>query len=308
MDHRIGSTRESTLLGSSEFQEAPDGEKWWKQMRDYFTRRICLPAHSGPSGLCSAYVDSCNGANAVGPKILASFDQLLHVASLNNMLWRLAGAEYHTFDLDYKFHEITGCSLPQRRPGADDRFKADVDAIAAEVMGKPDKVKEMAGLLSDALTQNQPPWWACFAEEAGPYYDAGDWVKLCRVLGLGHFHDGHWVLSWRYEVGLAGTVYRPTVVEANDGPFHFPSPPSEPYGITMPLDLGDVPACCEVVHPPLTGQAAVRACTGLLGHMEGAPCSTGDLHLFRQRHTERLKTNYNKPQNQEWFNRHMGIS
>jgi hypothetical protein len=191
------------------------------------------------------------------------------------MLWRLAGAEYSTADLKLNFRDITGLMLPQKPTGTtiweQEAFSQEVDKIADKVQQRgPDKVRELAGLLCDTLGETQPPWWACFAEEVKRFIDHGNWTSLCRALGLGHLEIGHWLLTWRYELNSAGPLYRPTVVESNKNPFHFPSLPASSYGITMPLDE-TYSACREVLHPPLFGEAAINSCTGGLCKIAESP-------------------------------------
>jgi hypothetical protein len=263
MDHRVSSAREQDMLNKPSFHGNPDEEEWWKQTHEYFSHAICLPAFSGVSGLRSAYTEAVNANNLVALRAIPGHDQLIHVSSLNNILWRLVGAEYSTAALKLNFRDITGFLLPQKPIGAMTwDFSLEVDRIVDSVQQKgPDKVCELAGLLCDSLGETQPPWWSCFAEEVKPFIDQKDWTALCRALGLGHFEKGHWVLVWRYEINSVGPLYRPTVVESNKNPFHFPSLPSSSYGVTMPLELA-YSACREVLHPPFFGDTAINTCTG----------------------------------------------
>src|SRR5262249_45380590 len=102
-----------------------------------------------------------------------------------------------------------------------------------------------------------------------------------------------------------GPLYRPTVLEANDSPYHHPSPPPYPFGITMPLDPGQ-PACREVLHRPLRGTAAVESCTGWLLRLESF-AALGDrrrLGSLRSRHRERLRREFPAEGLERWVERH----
>lgn len=309
MDHRVSVQREDKMLADSCLRGSVDEEEWWGQMHKYFSQAICLPASLGVTGAISAYAETFNANNLLSPRAIPGHDQLIHVASLNNMLWRLAGAEYATADLKLDFMDITDFALPQRPMGAtawdQAEFSRQVDQIAENILLKgPDKVRELAGLLCDTLGDTQPPWWACFAEEVRSYVDDGDWTALCRALGLGHLEAGHRLMTWRYEIGLAGPLYRPTVVDSNRNPFHFPSQPSSACGITMPLDES-FPACREVLHQPLRGEAAAKSCTGELGKIADSPIVDYNkiVHL-RKKHRERLEAECTEDRDRLWLQRH----
>ena len=272
---------------------------------------VC-PTDATRVGSRSAYLESHNETNQIVNRSMP-FDLLIHVGSLNRILWRLATSEFGSslaFDMD--FEQITGCSMPKLRPGDTHKdrtiFNAGVDTVAEDLIGHGEGViKEMAGLLCDALGDRQPPWWACFAEEVAPYIQSGDWAGLCKTLGLGHFAENEWILIWQYEVVNAGDLFRPTVVESNDSPYHYPSPPSSRYGVTMPLDMG-FPLCREVIHPPLSGTSAIDACTGELSKIEGFPVEENglinDIPNFRLNQRERLENEFTTANDQDWIDRH----
>ena len=206
-------------------------------------------------------------------KLFPSHDQLIHVKSLNNILWRLTGAEHASGSLSRRLRTITGQGLPERKTSVGvlgrQGFVDQVDVIARNVQQRgPNAVKELAGLLCEVLGNTQPPWWACFFQEVRPWLNKADWLAMCQLLGLGHLlsdsSSGHWLLVWRYAVHTAYPLYRPTVVEANDNPFHCPSPPSKKCGITMPLGI-DLRACREVIHPHLPGRTPLMLVLVSLG-------------------------------------------
>ena len=171
--------------------------------------------------------------------------------------------------------------------------------------------RALARLLCDALGRFQPPWWACFAAEAAPLLSASDATSLCQALGLGHIEVGEWLLVWRYDLDVLRRLYpgmplfRPTVVEANDSPCHFPPPPGYRYGITMPLAGAGRGALREVIHPPLFEDAAGDACTGSLLRVATPPLADhNELPNLRAAHRRRLLADFGGPHTQGWLDRH----
>ena len=312
MDYRVSGSREQHMLDASSSSGQLDGEDLLKQWSDYFKSAICLPTDATGGGYRAAYLELHNETNRIVNRSMP-FDLLIHVGSLNRILWRLATSEFDSplaFDMD--FEQITGCAMPKRNQEDTykDRtiFNAGVGSVAENLIGQDGRaIKEMAGLLCDALGNRQPPWWACFAEEVAPYIQSGDWAGLCKSLGLGHFAENEWILIWQYEVVSAGDLFRPTVVESNDSPFHYPSPPSSRYGVTMPLGHG-FPLCREVIHPPLSGTSATDACTGELYKIDGFSVEQdgfiNDIPKFRLNHTDRLENEFTSANDQDWIDRH----
>jgi hypothetical protein len=105
-------------------------------------------------------------------------------------------------------------------------------------------------------------------------------------------------------VSNAGPLYRPTVAEAADSPFHHPSPPEYGFGITMPLDPA-WGACREVLHSPLRGPAAEAGCTGQLLFLEDFP-PMADTRLveLRRMHRDRLRSEFGTDALKSWLDRH----
>ena len=315
MDHRVDGEREEALLRAPEYSVDPIGEEWCHQRYNYFERAIRRPTYPGPWGPCSAYLDPPNRANAVDQRTVPGHEQLIHVASLNRILRRLASGEYETGEARLRFLELTGHTLPTRPPGAGvdpALWKQQVDEIVEETTKRgPATVCELASVLCDSLGQLQPPWWACFAAEAAPLLVTGDATSLCQSLGLGYLEAGEWLVVWRYEVRLLGYLYpgvplfRPTVVEANDSPYHYPPPPSYRYGVTMPVSSANRGAFREVLHPPLFGSAAGDSCTGSLLQVATVPLADhNELPRLRAAHRKRLLTEYGGSETRGWLARH----
>lgn len=317
MDHRVSEDREQELLAEPIFAQEPTGDLWWRQRREAFEQLVCRPALPTVGGdRRSAYLEPANSNNAISSQTLPGHEQLIHVASLNRILERLTTAEHPgSVDLRLRFFDLTGHELPRQplRGGFDrEAFDRAVDAIAATVNQRGEAaVGELTGALCDALGPREPPWWAGFAHELMPHLKQEDGILLCQALGMGHLDGGEWLLVWRYEVRViyemaAGVgVYRPTVIEANDSAFHFPSPPGYRYGITLTLADPSRGACREVIHPPLKGEAATEACTGTLLQLATPPLSGYDqLESLRDRHRNHLERVHPEPETIHWLERH----
>lgn len=313
MDHRVSPERETEMLAGPIFGGEPDGETWWRLRREHFNHSLCRSARFEPGVQRSAYVEPSNVANSLPHRLVPGHEQLIHVASLNRLLARLSTGE-HTgaAALRLRFFDLTGRSWPARARGGLDRdaFQREVNDLGATLrQSGVDAVRRVAAALCDALGDAEPPWWAGFAEEVLPQLDADDATGLCQALGMGHLESGEWLLVWRYEVQVVLDLdaqvglYRPTVVEANESPFHFPSPPKLRFGVTMPL-AGRRGACKEVIHSPLRGTAAATACTGLLLQLPRAVVGYDEIPELRNRHRRRLKRVYPQPETAGWLDRH----
>lgn len=307
MDPRMSEDREDEMLAAPEFAGQPGGEEWWAQRGKHYHRALRLDsAHLAPS----------NAGNRVPRGTVPPHEQLIHVASLNRTLWHLTSAELLTPDLEMGFPNLAGRSLPHRPVGSGFRerevFHREVDEIAAEINRRGlDTVKALARLVCGAFGDAESPWWAGFAQELMPLVEDRDWSGLCRALGVGHYEPGEWLLVFRYEIGvlylLGGDVelYRPTVVEADDNPLHFPSPPGHRYGITMPLDAGQRAAYREVIHESLAGQAAADACAYELCQIADSPLVDHNrLDELRRAHRRRLENEPPSADTSAWLGRH----
>ena len=67
----------------------------------------------------------------------------------------------------------------------------------------------------------------------------------------------------------------------------------------------------EVLHPPLTGQTAIDACSGELGRVTAVlvnPLEESKLTALRRYHRERLQREFEgSSRDQDWFRRHEGL-
>jgi hypothetical protein len=187
MDHRVSEDRERELLAASAFAEEPTGDRWWGQRREAYELLICQPTWPLVGERRSAYLETANANNAVSSQTLPGHEQLIHVASLNQILERLSTAEHPgSVDLRLRFFDLTGHELPRQPLEAGferEAFDRAVDAIASTLNQRGDAaVCELAGALCDALGPREPPWWAGFAHELMPHLKQEDgtglWIEL----------------------------------------------------------------------------------------------------------------------------------
>ena len=282
MDHRVSQERESAdLEACGHFSSVRDAEDWWAARGLYFENEIRKPGDEG-----SAFKRPFNRMNRVQGRI-AVFDKLVHVGCLNSLI-RWASRSAGAADADGELRRLIGRGLPPRERTDSTRNFASYLESAGELA-----VREAVGILAGALADDQGPWWACFAEEVLPWIERGDGPALCAALGLGHRRRFELLVVWIYPVQAAGPLYRPTVLETNDSPYHFPSPSGLEHGVTMPLGSG-FPACREVLHPPLRGRSIAEFCTGRLLSLDEAEELEGAgeydvLRGLRERHRQRLQ-------------------
>jgi hypothetical protein len=305
MDHRVSEDREwGDLEASGHFTSVRNANDWWEARKNYFQQEICQPVTPGPTGKISAYGRPTNAANRIADRISA-FDKLVHVASFSSLLRRVSRSD-RSAEVEAILHQLTG----QRLLSNWGPLNAQVSMLARAMLALgPEVIRRIAGLLADSLGEQEPPWWASFVEEVQTALDSKNALALCVALGLGHLPTGDWLLVWRYPIKEAGPLYRPTVLEANDSPFHFPSPPGCALGITMPLDSAQA-ACREVLHRPLRGRAAVEFCTGELFFLERLPVLRDNevLVKLRTQHRARIQRELSLTGLNAWMLRHPEIT
>ena len=309
MDHRVSEAREDDLK-TTHFATVGGKEEWWEALAGYFRGELCLPCLASAPPPISALIRT-NNANNLIPVLAPHFDRLVHVASLSNILRRVARGPLAA-DVSSRLIRIAGRGLPVRPVGPVDPatwFPGAVRELAVSLERRgSDAIRMAAGVLADALGETEPFWWACFADEVKIPLRTRDSAELCARLGLGHLRSGDWLLVWSYTVGEAEPIYRPTAVEANDSPYHFPSPPDYEFGITMSLNIA-AGACREVVHRPLKGTATSKYSVLLLELNGFNPAiSSEDIAKLRATHASHLRHEFPAPETLEWLDRHPSSS
>ena len=304
MDHRVCADYEKGMMQSGFFPQLDSPQDFMQSIRGYFREYLCTSGTSRAT--MPAYLMAANERNRIPNDTLSPNQTLLHIASLSTLLRRTVGE----YDVQEAVYQLIGV-YPS---GQQNLSQDEVNQIALALMESgSDRVQEFAGVISDQMGPTEPHWWAAFSFEVDHYLEDEDWTDAVRVLGLGQYDEGEWLMAWRYSPVVAGPLYRPTVVEANSSGYHFPSPPREPLGVAMPLEAG-LAAVKEVIHSPLKGDANVAACIGRLGRV-GKPV-VEDQHLpdpnwlakRREDHARKLGDYYAEqpighPVN-NWFRRH----
>ncbi len=309
MDDRVHLEREEGDLDAcGHFASVADADGWWEARYNYFKEEVCCPGAPLAGGKASAYSRSTNDRNRISARI-AGFDELVHVGSLKALLRRAVKSEMKG-EVEITLHEESGSKLPWFRTGMLDIEEKELDSKVSDLARAllrrgPDAVRKVAGTLANSLGDSEPPWWAGFVEEIRTTLGRNAASDLCAALGLGHLRPGEWLLVWRYTVAEVTPLYRPTVLEANDSPYHYPSPPDYSPGITMPLDPA-LAACREVLHRPLRGTTAAERCTGEILHLESFPNvrDNSALVALRVGHRERLRSELSTTGLNAWIGRH----
>jgi hypothetical protein len=283
MDGRVDAAREQHLAATGCFPDDAGGKGFQAAIWEYFRHYQCHPA-SGPS--CAGYADIPNRGNLIPfEEQPARSHRLLHIGSLgrliNLVLSGLPGKEGFL----RAWSTLTGYRpIAESTPG-------NIDRLVSTLQNKGGgAIRQFALVLSDALGDTEPHWWAAFSHEIGALENNRDWTQAVQKTGQGHIEQGEWLIAWRYSPELVGRLYRPSVAEAGDYAFHFPSPPLAPYGITMPLAPG-LPAVRELIHAPLKGENGADACIGF-GRVEHDPIPANDektwFHRRRHEHARML--------------------
>ncbi|MGR3220892.1 MAG: hypothetical protein ACUZ8H_13900 [Candidatus Anammoxibacter sp.] len=311
MDWRVSSHREQGMLNFDGFNSIGRKRSFIYQWNSYYKSEVLFPSGKNKEGNLSAYLRQFNESNKTSSRI-PPFYQLVHIGSFNKMVSNLVSSSQYGDPEEFrmKFETLIGMKLSERahrQTMNPDDFNTRIDEIANSLNGGgKDIIKEIAGLLCSSFVKSRQPWWACFADDVVDVINNSDWAGLCGCLGMGDVNDGEWLLVWRYKRGDVGDLYRPTVVEANDSPYHFPSPPSCEYGVTMPLDV-KLPNCREVAHEAPGEPLFSEACTGVLCKVEGFNIGNynySNIPAMRKSHGNRLVAEFPDNNDREWINRH----
>lgn len=308
MDHRVSLDREQDTLGSAPFSTPPpNGSAWKGQVNAYFRAAMCRPSaspegHDGP--VCFT---ATNHNNRLPGQSVPGHDQLIHLGSLGSLLRFVFREENRPELVRMEFRSAFGLVPPQpsraATAGPGPSSGNDLDGFVDQMGKLPlERRRKALEMLLEALGNTQPPWWAAYAEDLRPWLQDQDPLVLCQALGLGHFQAGEWVLAWRYPLAqVDGPMVRPTVLEANLNPYHFPSPPDYAYGVAMPLAPG-LRRCREVLHAPLPSSRAVQAWDGEFRRLGSFPVAE-PLADLRARHKTKLGMEF-KHSAKPWLERH----
>ena len=307
IDGRVSEEREKEILASVELGGKRAGEGWWEGVWAYFHAN-----YHRKTPEFQPYLLPINQNNKVPRRHLPPTIELVHVETFHGLV-RWLRREGDGFER--RFHTVAEVNPPEPLPGETLQEAESLDRLGAiaENLNEqgPDAVRAMVRAMFSSMPEERCFWWATFLEGFERYLDGKDATSISRALGLGHHLPGQWLVVWRYtlqDVHLSlptADLYRPTVLEAGQFGYHFPSPAGYPYGITMPLDGLPEGAYREVIHPPLSAEMAVERCTGKLLKIADPPISgDNDLLSLRQRHRTTLEATFPADLVEAWLQRH----
>ncbi|MBF0621906.1 MAG: hypothetical protein HQL54_08255 [Magnetococcales bacterium] len=272
------------LVDANEISEWPNG------IRNYFNTEICQPAARCPT------FGITNENNRIPEEETPK--HLVHIASFDNLLRRFLSSTAFTKKRQQELFNLTDLSFNK---------KANIDDLANNLHNCDGLVLQQAiGLILSSLV-TQPPWWCAPADELTDYLgiakNSGDATKLCQALGMGHIKTGERILIWHYPASRAGGLFRPTVLEAGDNAFHFPSPPGKHFGQCMPLALG-IQSVREAVHRPLDRDDITEFLLPKIAKVYGdvLPEDINTLSQIRSKHRQTLLDHYSEAPN--WLRLH----
>lgn len=308
MDSHVDFTREQHLKDSGCFPKNGEVRDFGASIREYFEHFQCRSPITHP---CASYVEVENASNLIPVDKRPSRNHyFLHLASLNRLLrYIYRGGNETLVDFQIAVRRLTNSRPPS------DTTDAEIERLTGTLQSKgAEAVKAFARIVSDALGNSEPLWWASFAHEIGDLSGTLDWTNAVQKTGLGHFERGEWLMAWYYSPEIVGKLYRPTTAEAGTSGFYFPSPPTSICGITMPLIEG-MPAVRELIHAPLKGEVSEEACIGNFGRIENNPIELKDANTLLDWFEERRRTHGSYLVQQsphiaiyEWLQRHQVLS
>lgn len=309
MDGRVRAVRaESTVR---EVSRGNTGFADWSSSYRAFYRRRVVGVHSLSAPDRCAFLRAENGANLIGRNELSPTLTLVHVESLNAILLRFARARSGVVvsRLADELRRITrlprlALEMPISAAAVDDWV---MNLMAIVARGRRDILLDAVGALSDWQPSLRPPWWAALYD---PLHDAiteGDAFRICTAVGLGHLVTPCCLIVWRYRVSDVGLLYCPTVLEAGDSPYHFPSPPGRRHGWSLSIVAGSSELVPEYVHSPLQGALVRTSCTRLLRLDRAVTPDEPSLRNVRGSHWTRLRSeSRHRPDEIAWVDRHRG--
>lgn len=228
--------------------------------------------------------------------------------NFHNVVTALHGERPSSIPLDTKLARIidlTGlCWVFKwaREAGLDafERFpRGPTDASCNRWLEDTRKSQGSRSLVQDALeamdrygrTRPYQPTWATAWDLLERYRDAGA-TRLCQLMGLDK-DAGHWVAVLVYTAREAGTVLRPTQLDAGQYDCHFPSPPGAPLSAGgHPMDLAAdpaVPLLPEYIHRQIPHKIEhFDAGGGILGKLGENTRAANVIEGARQVHLDKL--------------------
>jgi hypothetical protein len=230
-DHRVSMKRQSKLNG---YFKSPFNSLSLRNAIDkYFDKEIRELRNP-------AFLDeSENGDNIVhgGRSNKSVFDEHLPLATmlnLNGLGWEYQKGPENIWPEFGNFPAVGDDS--ERLRWLDEKLRGKSDEDQRTFVNRVlERLKE------SRKTEAFQPVWVTFWDSFEPYFEAGP-DRWCEIIGRQTFLDAVWIVVLSYTVSEAGTLVRPTQLEARTNGWHFPSPPPRPVvdgGCAM--DLGTTP-------------------------------------------------------------------
>lgn len=309
MDHRVSEDKEKVLASSGCFPAGPVAPATLAMAAaDYHQCYQCLPVGGMPE---PQYRGASNKANRIDMSRISPNVFLVHLASLDRLLrFALRRGAPGRADLEAYLNGSYGLLPPD--PTQKTLHKAFCDRLAHRLNADgEDAVRDFSRRVSDALGSGEPHWWACFAYEIDPSLGGEDWSEAVEKTGLGHLEENEWLIGWRYPALEAAPLFRPTVLEATENGFHYPSPHDYNYGLTMAL-ASTGQGVAEVVHAPFKGDDSAEFSLGRIGRLTRPYASIhNDAEMKawfgsrRASHKRLLAAEF--PNDKHWFDRHRAL-
>ena len=234
-DHRVSWDRESAF---DHYVHRPcSAESLQKAIVDYFERNIRirrLPAY--------VYRET-NGKNLLtGPNVrrplLSPDSQLIRLLDLNGLgrMFRWASKQKRWKRIFTEFPKVRRIWRGQEAAPEKDTEGRDISDWLNDKLEKSSCSQSQSFIIAalEALNsygQNTPfqPTWATAWSAFEPFEAAGP-ERWLQVLGVYRSSSPRWIVLLRYKVREAGTLVRPTQLDAGWDRYHFPSPPTTPLG------------------------------------------------------------------------------
>jgi len=188
---------------------------------------------------------------------------------------------------DYPAGEAEGADSDQVLDWLNDKLdKSDKEAVKF--------VNDVLELLNDRLDRKLPfhPVWAAFWGELRDFFNSQSADRWLERLGVEKpVPHPHWVIVLVYKVDETRTLWRPTVLDVEWYPCHFPSPPDLPASRGgHPMDLGksSVTLVSEFIHQQIRHLPQHFEQAGLL-RQRTTRGSSPELRLQRENHRKLLR-------------------
>ena len=143
------------MLGAPEFADKPGCRTMVGSSVAIIFALFCRTFTAGITGLQPPHIESCNDGNVISRQTIPSHDQLIQVKSLNNILWRLTGAEHASGSLSRRLRNDnwTRISQSERLSWGTGQTRVRRKCYCTKrATTRPNAVKELAGLVKSWYT------------------------------------------------------------------------------------------------------------------------------------------------------------